>query len=149
MASLSVGYAAPYSCGAKARSSLSSRTVSLPKSAFLGSGRQILSAKSGKSDVKSAVKPVRAVLAPDSPSAEKSFQVRPPAWLEHGFHFAAFFSELIFASFCFFIPFQTESASSQRADPKSVVSVILGGGAGTRLYPLTKIRAKPAVSSRN
>ncbi|KAJ7523294.1 hypothetical protein O6H91_18G045600 [Diphasiastrum complanatum] len=32
-----------------------------------------------------------------------------------------------------------------RADPKTVVSVILGGGAGTRLFPLTKRRAKPAV----
>ncbi|MCO5572451.1 hypothetical protein L7F22_026206 [Adiantum nelumboides] len=32
-----------------------------------------------------------------------------------------------------------------RVDPKSVVSVILGGGAGTRLFPLTKRRAKPAV----
>ncbi|CAM6098854.1 unnamed protein product [Calypogeia fissa] len=32
-----------------------------------------------------------------------------------------------------------------RADPKTVVSIILGGGAGTRLFPLTKRRAKPAV----
>jgi glucose-1-phosphate adenylyltransferase len=29
--------------------------------------------------------------------------------------------------------------------PKEVLSVILGGGAGTRLFPLTKDRAKPAV----
>ncbi|OAE24632.1 hypothetical protein AXG93_4080s1120 [Marchantia polymorpha subsp. ruderalis] len=34
---------------------------------------------------------------------------------------------------------------SPRADPKTVVSLILGGGAGTRLFPLTKRRAKPAV----
>ncbi|PKI35597.1 hypothetical protein CRG98_044051 [Punica granatum] len=32
-----------------------------------------------------------------------------------------------------------------KADPKTVVSIILGGGAGTRLFPLTKTRAKPAV----
>src|SRR5881296_1696415 len=29
--------------------------------------------------------------------------------------------------------------------PHDVVAVILGGGAGTRLFPLTKDRAKPAV----
>ncbi|CAK8564348.1 unnamed protein product [Lathyrus sativus] len=32
-----------------------------------------------------------------------------------------------------------------KRDPKTVVAVILGGGAGTRLFPLTKRRAKPAV----
>ncbi|XP_024387551.1 glucose-1-phosphate adenylyltransferase large subunit 3, chloroplastic/amyloplastic [Physcomitrium patens] len=32
-----------------------------------------------------------------------------------------------------------------RVDPRTVLSIILGGGAGTRLYPLTKRRAKPAV----
>ncbi|KAH9572967.1 hypothetical protein CY35_02G180100 [Sphagnum magellanicum] len=34
---------------------------------------------------------------------------------------------------------------NRRADPRKVVSIILGGGAGTRLFPLTKRRAKPAV----
>ena len=33
-----------------------------------------------------------------------------------------------------------------KTDPRTVVAVILGGGAGTRLFPLTKRRAKPAVS---
>ncbi|KAK4342010.1 hypothetical protein RND71_037826 [Anisodus tanguticus] len=32
-----------------------------------------------------------------------------------------------------------------KVDPKIVASVILGGGAGTRLFPLTSRRAKPAV----
>ncbi|KAL2346311.1 hypothetical protein Fmac_000311 [Flemingia macrophylla] len=32
-----------------------------------------------------------------------------------------------------------------KVDPKSVASIILGGGAGTRLFPLTSRRAKPAV----
>nr|WKL05550.1 ADP-glucose pyrophosphorylase large subunit 2 [Colocasia esculenta] len=31
------------------------------------------------------------------------------------------------------------------ADPQTVASIILGGGAGTRLFPLTGMRAKPAV----
>src|ERR1044072_225804 len=30
-------------------------------------------------------------------------------------------------------------------DMDNVLAVILGGGAGQRLYPLTKLRAKPAV----
>jgi glucose-1-phosphate adenylyltransferase len=35
----------------------------------------------------------------------------------------------------------------QAADPKTVAAIILGGGAGTRLFPLTRRRAKPAVSN--
>lgn len=33
----------------------------------------------------------------------------------------------------------------EKRDPRTVLSIILGGGAGTRLFPLTKRRAKPAV----
>ena len=36
-------------------------------------------------------------------------------------------------------------AQGEKVNAKSVAAVILGGGAGTRLYPLTKQRAKPAV----
>ena len=35
--------------------------------------------------------------------------------------------------------------SRQSANPSNVLSVIMGGGQGTRLFPLTKERAKPAV----
>ncbi|KAJ4779904.1 Glucose-1-phosphate adenylyltransferase [Rhynchospora pubera] len=38
-----------------------------------------------------------------------------------------------------------EDVDLDRRNPRTVVAVILGGGAGTRLFPLTKRRAKPAV----
>lgn len=41
---------------------------------------------------------------------------------------------------------QLRDLEMERRDPRTVVAVILGGGAGTRLFPLTKRRAKPAVS---
>ncbi|KAH9319967.1 hypothetical protein KI387_021736, partial [Taxus chinensis] len=40
---------------------------------------------------------------------------------------------------------QVPKFETPRADPNTVCSVILGGGAGTRLFPLTRRRAKPAV----
>lgn len=40
---------------------------------------------------------------------------------------------------------QLRDIEMERRDPRTVVAVILGGGAGTRLFPLTKRRAKPAV----
>lgn len=41
---------------------------------------------------------------------------------------------------------QLRDLDMERRNPRTVVAVILGGGAGTRLFPLTKRRAKPAVS---
>ncbi|XVE94670.1 hypothetical protein REPUB_Repub02eG0028800 [Reevesia pubescens] len=41
--------------------------------------------------------------------------------------------------------FQAPMFETPQADPKNVASIILGGGAGTRLFPLTSQRAKPAV----
>jgi len=40
---------------------------------------------------------------------------------------------------------QVDVEEKPRVDPRTVLSIILGGGAGTRLFPLTKRRAKPAV----
>ncbi|KAJ6400847.1 hypothetical protein OIU84_016302 [Salix udensis] len=44
-----------------------------------------------------------------------------------------------------FMTFQASMLEKQAADPKTVAAIILGGGAGTRLFPLTRRRAKPAV----
>ena len=40
---------------------------------------------------------------------------------------------------------QKETSVSAMSNTKSVAAIILGGGAGSRLYPLTKTRSKPAV----
>lgn len=42
---------------------------------------------------------------------------------------------------------QLRDLEMEKRDPRTVVAVVLGGGAGTRLFPLTRHRAKPAVSS--
>ncbi|OAY64517.1 Glucose-1-phosphate adenylyltransferase large subunit 2, chloroplastic [Ananas comosus] len=42
-------------------------------------------------------------------------------------------------------PVEAPTMVKPTADPRSVASIILGGGAGTRLFPLTQKRAKPAV----
>jgi len=34
---------------------------------------------------------------------------------------------------------------SPKTNPENVAAIILGGGAGTPLFPLTSTRAKPAV----
>ncbi|KAK9080313.1 hypothetical protein SSX86_000071 [Deinandra increscens subsp. villosa] len=43
------------------------------------------------------------------------------------------------------LTFETQFLDEKKVDPKTVASIILGGGAGTRLFPLTSKRAKPAV----
>ncbi|KAJ6931394.1 glucose-1-phosphate adenylyltransferase large subunit 1-like [Populus alba x Populus x berolinensis] len=43
------------------------------------------------------------------------------------------------------VTFEAPVFETQQADPGNVASIILGGGAGTRLFPLTSKRAKPAV----
>ena len=37
------------------------------------------------------------------------------------------------------------STTARPADPDRVLSIIMGGGQGSRLFPLTRERAKPAV----
>ncbi|XP_027188390.1 glucose-1-phosphate adenylyltransferase large subunit 1-like isoform X1 [Cicer arietinum] len=44
-----------------------------------------------------------------------------------------------------FMALQSPILAGLEANPKTVASIILGGGAGTRLFPLTQKRAKPAV----
>ncbi|KAK3002981.1 hypothetical protein RJ639_018736 [Escallonia herrerae] len=46
---------------------------------------------------------------------------------------------------CLMYDVQLRDLEMEKRDPKTVVAIILGGGAGTRLFPLTKRRAKPAV----
>ncbi|KAI3673194.1 hypothetical protein L6452_39310 [Arctium lappa] len=43
------------------------------------------------------------------------------------------------------LTFDMPLLDERTVDPKTVASIILGGGAGTRLFPLTRERAKPAV----
>jgi glucose-1-phosphate adenylyltransferase len=45
-----------------------------------------------------------------------------------------------------FQTFQVPSFLRRKADPKNVASIILGGGPGVQLFPLTKRAATPAVS---
>ncbi|KAF1892159.1 hypothetical protein Lal_00036516 [Lupinus albus] len=47
----------------------------------------------------------------------------------------------------FSMAFQSPILAGPKANSKNVASIILGGGAGTRLFPLTQRRAKPAVSN--
>lgn len=54
---------------------------------------------------------------------------------------------IMIMSVCFEIQnLQVPSFLRLRADPKNVISIVLGGGPGTHLYPLTKRAATPAVS---
>jgi len=53
---------------------------------------------------------------------------------------------LIYIDNIAFQALQSPILTGREANPKTVASIILGGGAGTRLFPLTQRRAKPAVS---
>ena len=44
--------------------------------------------------------------------------------------------------------FQTHSSRKSYADANRVSAVILGGGAGAQLFPLTSTRATPAVRDK-
>lgn len=55
-------------------------------------------------------------------------------------------SKVLGTAFVYVNNLQVQDLETEKRDPRTVVSIILGGGAGTRLFPLTKRRAKPAVS---
>lgn len=53
---------------------------------------------------------------------------------------------LLFLLWCQLQTFQVPSFIRRKADPKNVASIVLGGGPGVQLFPLTKRAATPAVS---
>jgi hypothetical protein len=52
----------------------------------------------------------------------------------------------MFLLWCQLQTFQVPSFIRIKADPKNVASIVLGGGPGVHLFPLTKRAATPAVS---
>jgi hypothetical protein len=73
-------------------------------------------------------------------SAHRTLGWRLVCWVDRGLiWFAAFLRQVE--------PVDAGAQAAARWDvnPDTVASIILGGGAGTRLFPLTKTRAKPAV----
>lgn len=63
--------------------------------------------------------------------------MKTPSWFFFIFHF--FELDLILQTI------QVPTVPKVKANPKNVASIILGGGAGTHLFPLTKRSATPAV----